>query len=201
MEEKESSLRDQILQISRDLLFNDGYQSLSMRKIAGKIGVSATSIYLHFKNKDELIHTLIEESVDDLSAFIENHVNRQSGCIDRFKATVQSYVEFALNNPEKYEIIYIVQPFKMSRFPKEKFRKIRRSYEWLADVLIECVNEGLMILEDPLLAAYSVWAQVHGIVSVVLSQRLDARINKECFINESIELITHGFLLKQQVYK
>jgi len=104
-----------------------------------------------------------------------------------------------LSNPEKYDIIYAVQPTAMSRYPKEKFRKVRRSYELLVDVIEEGKAEGLMALEDPVIAAYSIWAQLHGVVSVVLSQRLDSRINKDHFIQESLDIIIHGFLVKTTV--
>lgn len=199
MDIKELSLRDKILETSRHLLFNEGHKSLSMRNIAKKVGVSATSIYLYFENKDDLIHTLIEESVEELSASIEREVHYKVGCIAKFEATMQAYVNYALNNPEKYDIIYTVQPTAMSRYPKEKFRKVRRSYELLVDVFEEGKAEGLMALEDPVIAAYSIWAQLHGVVSVVLNQRLDSRINKDRFIQESLDIIIHGFLVKTTV--
>ena len=66
MSEAEQSLRDRILQTSRSILFSKGYDAISMRKIAGLVGVSATSIYLYFENKNHLVHTLIEESVEEL---------------------------------------------------------------------------------------------------------------------------------------
>jgi len=114
-------LRDEILEISRSMLFEDGYKSLSMRKIATKAGVSATSIYLYFENKDHLLHTLIEESVEDLSRHIEKNALQVEHCIDRFKAIIRGYVDFGLTYPEKYEIIYKVKSDSMARYPKEKF--------------------------------------------------------------------------------
>ena len=101
MAKEEVPLREKILEISREYLFSDGYSSLSMRKIAGEIGVSATSIYLYFENKDHLVHTLIEESVEDLSVALEEGVKGKVGTIDRFKAITRSYIDFALENPEK----------------------------------------------------------------------------------------------------
>ena len=50
----DDDLRRSILVTSRELLVREGYSSLSMRKIARSIGYSATSIYLHFKSKDQL---------------------------------------------------------------------------------------------------------------------------------------------------
>lgn len=196
---EEVPLRDQILEISRHLLFEEGYKSLSMRKIAKHADVTATSIYLYFENKDHLLHTLIEESVEELSRFIESKALPKTDSIERFKAIVESYVEFGIGNPEKYEIIYKVRPDAMSRYPKEKFRKARRSYELLVETIEESVSKGLMEVENPVVAAYSIWAQLHGIVSVVLNKRLDSRINQQQFLEDSIELVVQGFLVRTTV--
>jgi len=199
MSKKEISLREKILDTSRHLLYNDGHTSLSMRGIAKKVGVSATSIYLHFDNKDHLLHTLIEESVEALSVAIEERVDESSDIISQFESIINGYVDFALSHPEKYQIIYMVRSEAMSRYPKEKFRRARRCYELLVKVIASGVKEGLMEERDPLTAAYSIWAQLHGIITVVLNQRLDSRINKDHFIKESIRHIVEGFLVRTQV--
>lgn len=196
---EENPLRDQILDISRHMLFEDGYTSLSMRKIAKKANVSATSIYLYFENKDHLLHTLIEESVEDLSHFIESRALDVTDNIERFKKIVESYVDFGLQNPEKYEIIYKVRPESMARYPKEKFRKARRAYELLVKTIEDGVKAGDMEVEKPLVAAYSIWAQLHGVVSVVLNKRLDSRIDQKQFIEDSIEHVVQGFLVRTTV--
>jgi AcrR family transcriptional regulator len=170
-----------------------------MRGIAKKVGVSATSIYLHFDNKDHLLHTLIEESVEALSVAIEERVDESSDIISQFESIINVYVDFALSHPEKYQIIYMVRSEAMSRYPKEKFRRARRCYELLVKVIASGVKEGLMEERDPLTAAYSIWAQLHGIITVVLNQRLDSRINKDHFIKESIRHIVEGFLVRTQV--
>lgn len=196
---EEVPLRDQILDISRHLLYQEGYKALSMRKIANQADVSATSIYLYFENKDHLLHTLIEESVEDLSRFIESKALSKTDSIERLKVITESYVQFALEFPEKYEIIYKVRSDSMARYPKEKFRKARRAYELLVKTIEESVSKGLMEVEKPVVAAYSIWAQLHGVVSVVLNERLDSRINRDQFIEDSIEHVVQGFLVRTTV--
>lgn len=199
MSDNDNSLRDKILDTSRDLLFNKGHTSLSMRRIAKEVGVSATSIYLHFDNKDHLLHTLIEESVEELSSSIELNYNENTSVITQFESVIQGYINFALNNPEKYQIIYMVKSDAMARYPKEKFRRARRCYELLVKIITKGVAEQVMEEEDPITAAYSIWAQLHGVISVVLNQRLDSRINQEQFLKKSIHHIVVGFLVRTQV--
>lgn len=196
MSEEELSLREKILNTSRHFLFTQGYSSLSMRKIAKQVGVSATSIYLYFENKDHLVHTLIEESVEELSVAIEQSAAQKVTTVDKFEAIVRGYVDFAMANPEKYQVIYMVLSSEMSRYPKEKFRKARRGYGLLESVIKNGIEEGLMELDEPRIAAYSIWAQLHGVISVVLNQRLDSKIERNKFIEESIEHIVQGFLVR-----
>lgn len=177
-------------------MFTKGYSSLSMRKIAKEIGVSATSIYLYFENKDHLVHTLIEESVEELSRAIEQSAAQKISTIDKFEAIIRAYVEFAMSYSEKYQVIYVMLSSEMSRYPKEKFRKARRGYALLESVIKKGIEEGLMELDEPQIAAYSIWAQLHGVISVVLNQRLDSKIDRNKFIEESIEHIVQGFLVR-----
>jgi|DeeseametaMP1786_FD_contig_21_1752426_length_1189_multi_19_in_0_out_0_2 AcrR family transcriptional regulator len=199
MSESEISLREKILNTSRRLLYNNGYKALSMRAIAKEVGVTATSIYLHFENKDHLLHTLIEESIEELSVSIEERVDEQASVVAQFETIIRAYSDFALSNSEKYEIIYMVRPEAMSRYPKEKFRRARRCYELLVKVIEQGVILGLMDEEDPLTSAYSIWGQLHGVISVVLNQRLDSRIDKAQFIEKSIQNIIEGFLVRTKV--
>lgn len=196
MSKTEITLRDKILEASRNVLFTKGYDALSMRKIASATDVSATSIYLYFKNKDHLVHTIIEESVEELSAAIESAASNVRGTINKFETIIRSYVDFAMKQPEKYQVIYMVKPDAMGRYPKEKFRKTRRGYALLEAVIQQGIEEGIMELERPMTAAYSIWAQLHGIIDVVFNQRLDSRIDKDQFIEDSIDQIIHGFLVR-----
>jgi len=196
MSKTEITLREKILEASRRVLFTNGYEAFSMRKIASATGVSATSIYLYFKNKDHLVHTIIEESVEELSSAIESGEANVKGTINKFEAIIRSYMDFAIQQPEKYQVIYMVKSEAMGRYPKEKFRKARRGYALLESVIQQGVDEGIMELDKPMIAAYSIWAQLHGIIDVVLNQRLDSRIDRQYFIEESIDQIIQGFLVR-----
>lgn len=192
-------LRDRILEASRQFLIEDGLRALSMRRIAKRIGISATSIYIYFENKDHLVHTLMEESLEQLAARIEESAAGETNPVRKFRSIINAYIDFAFQNPENYQIIYLVQPGTMAPFPQDKFRKSRRSFELLVGVIEEGVKEGSMQADAPLIAAYSIWAQLHGVVSVVLTQRLDKRINQDEFIREATEQIIQGVMGKTSI--
>jgi AcrR family transcriptional regulator len=188
------SLREDILEVSRTLLVNDGFGKMSMRKIAKRAGVSATSIYLHFQNKDELLLALIESSIAKLAEALNENLADSDDSITKLEKMAQSFVTFALENTQEYEIIYMVRPEEMPKFPKEKFQQIRKIYELLAGILSEGVSKGSLKVEDPLMSAYTLWAQLHGVASVIISQRLDTRIPSDEFVSQAVDHIIQGFI-------
>lgn len=188
------SLREDILEVSRSLLVKDGFGKMSMRKIAKRAGVSATSIYLHFQNKDELLLALIESSIAKLAAALEENLEGSDDSITKLEKMARAFVDFALNNPQEYEIIYMVRPEEMPKFPKEKFQQIRKIYEMLAEIIGEGKKSGALQVDDPLMSAYMLWAQLHGVASVIISKRLDTRIPNDEFVSQAVDHIIQGFI-------
>lgn len=195
-ETQEISLKQRIVVAARQVLLSDGYRNFSLRKIAREIDVSATSIYLHFESKDDLVHTLMEEAIKRLNNQLEACIDEYEDPIAKLNALAHEYVNFALENPREYQVIYLISSDEMSRYPKEKFRKARKGYEIVTQVLQEGVGSGLIAEEKPRMAAYTFWAQLHGVMSVVLSQRLDTRIGQHEFIEEAIDHIIKGYQVR-----
>ena len=162
-------LRDRILDTARELMISDGYRNLSMRKIARRIGVSATSIYLHFDHKDHLLHSLMEEAIDRLNGKLEEAAGLSDDPAERLENVARAYIRFSLEHPYQYQIIYAVRSEEMSRYPREKFRRARRGYELLEEIIDEGTRQDLFDEDNPRIAAYSFWAQLHGLMSVVHS--------------------------------
>lgn len=192
------SLRNEILQVSKDLLIKEGFGKISMRRIAGRANITATSIYLHFESKDDLLLTLIEESIKKLKQALSDAVNdavtKEYGLIDQLRILADTYINYALDHPQEYEIIYMVRPEEMPRYPKDKFRDVRSAYELIANIIREANHNEYAEAEDSLISAYTFWAQLHGVVSVILNKRLDTRIPQSTFIDQSIQHIIKGFI-------
>lgn len=191
-----TDLKTRIIDAARQVLLSEGYRNFSMRKIASEIGVSATSIYLHFEKKDELVHTLMEEAIERLNSRLKAQAEKHEEPMAKLEALAREYSRFALNHPREYQVIYLISSDEMARYPKEKFRKARKGYEIVTSVLEEAVQTGLINEAKPRMAAYTFWAQLHGVMSVVLSKRLDTRIDQEEFIEEAIDHIIQGYQVR-----
>jgi AcrR family transcriptional regulator len=190
-------LRRVILDTTRHLLVQDGYKSLSMRKIAREIGYSATSIYLHFENKDALFHALIDEGMERLLAKLkEAEVEYPDDPSARLQAICRRYVDFGLHNPEYYEVMFMLHPEHMERYPAEKYRRARRNLDVIAATLSDGVEQAIFDVKDPRVTASTIWSALHGAVSLLLVQRVDIRIDQADFIESTIAFILQGVLYK-----
>jgi len=191
------SLREEILDVSKELLLKHGFSKISMRKIAKKADVSATSIYLHFENKDDLLLVLVEESIANLNKVLRSALDETASPIEQLESLADAYVGYAMENPQEYEIIYMVRPEEMPKYPKEKFQLVREIYELLAGIIERGKERNLFDVEDPLVSAYTLWAQIHGVVSVILGKRLDTRVPIERFLDLAIDHIIQGFIVQK----
>lgn len=189
---KNGDLRRLILDTTRHLLVQEGYQNLSMRKIARSIDYSATSIYLYFDSKDALLHTLIDEGMTRLYESLSEA--QQANPVERLEALCERFITFGLDNPEYYEIMFLLHPEHMERYPAEKYRRARRNLDVIAATLSEGVDEGCFRVADPRVSASAVWASLHGAVSLLLAERVDIRIDREAFIRTTIQQTIRGYV-------
>ncbi len=193
----DSDLRREILDAARRLLVTEGYNSLSMRKIARAIGYSATSIYLHFDSKEALFFTLIEEGMEMLYRGLVRAARGSTSPAERLERVCERYVRFGLENPEYYEIMFMVHSEKLGRFPPEKYRQARKGLELIAALLRDGSRRRQFEVEDPFMAAGVIWSSLHGAVALLLARRLDAGLDTNAFADMAVRVTLRGFLMPE----
>ena len=184
-----ADLRRAILDEARRLLVADGYDRLSMRKIAAAVGCSATSIYLHFEGKDALTHALIDEGMAGLLAALTNALDAADDrdAHGRLDALGHAYVRYGLANPEYYEVMFQLHPERMARYPAESYRRARRNVEVFAETLAAGAAAGALRLDAPAdVAAGALWTALHGLVSLSLAERIDRRVAGPAFVDAAV---------------
>jgi AcrR family transcriptional regulator len=172
----------------------DGYDALSMRKIARAVGCSATSIYLHFESKDALTHALIDEGMRRLYGVLSAEAERHADPAARLDALGRAYVRFGLDNPEYYQVMFQLHPERMARYPAADYRRARRNVELFADALADGVASGaLRVAPSPDVAAHVLWTALHGLVSLLLAERVDVRVAGDAFIDAAVRQALAAF--------
>lgn len=187
-----SDLRSLILDASRDLLLAEGVDGLSMRKIAHKIGYSPTALYLHFAHKDAILHAHLEEGLGLLHGALETALADASDAdtAGRLRALAEAYVRWGEDNPARYEVMFLLHPRHMERYPPEKFRIARRTLSLFSDVL---AHDGYDA-EVARVAGSAAWAQLHGFVALQIARRFDVRLPADALRDAVVDSVVRGAL-------
>lgn len=187
-----TDLRSIILDQSRSILLEYGFDRFSMRKIAQAVGCSATSIYLYFKNKDDLLHALIEEGFERMYQTLSMLNISDNDPLNSIKVLCRGFIDFGLMNPEYYEIMFQLHPKHMERYPVEKYRKARRNIDMIMHQLVEGNHQEIFYIDNARVVANVILATLHGAVSLLNAGRVDSRVARESFIETIIASIMAG---------
>jgi AcrR family transcriptional regulator len=135
--------RREILDSAREIFISDGYDKFSMRKLAEKIDYSPTTIYLYFKNKDDLLFAICEEFFANFFTQL-NHIRSVSqDPIETLRQAVLYLIDFGLKNPNQYKLIFFTKSVYGTREELvEKESMARNTYFVFKEIVQDCINAG-----------------------------------------------------------
>ncbi|MGH9279782.1 MAG: TetR/AcrR family transcriptional regulator, partial [Acidimicrobiales bacterium] len=135
----------------------------SIRAIADAVGVSPPSIYLHFADKDALIHAVCELQFRRLDAIVAETQGDADDPVERLCRRGQAYVRFGVEHPEHYRLMLMGK----SHFDgSESSLPGAGSFMALVDNVQACMDAGAFAPDDPVAVATVLWAAVHGVTSL-----------------------------------
>jgi AcrR family transcriptional regulator len=139
-----NNTKDIILACARDQYLSDGYKGLSMRKIADKAGISATAIYRHFSNKEELFHRLVKKGFGTYTRYLLPALDEVSA-EQRFKKTMEYALDFILQQPKYFELIFVKSETKDELANFDDLRVDSKiSFDFYTARINECIEEGYL---------------------------------------------------------
>lgn len=197
--EKEAK-RERILKTAMELFLDEGFENVSMRKIAERIEYSPASVYLHFKDKDELLHALHLQGFEKLFSMQTTAADVKDP-LERLKAHGRVYMKFALENPEYYDLMFIKRGAGRKILESKEWYVGHRSYELLKDNVRDCMQKELIYEADLESATFALWSFVHGMASLIIRQRciMLPENQLDSVIENSINFITDSLVSKRKV--
>lgn len=170
-ERQKTEMRKAILSAALGLFSDEGYDNVTMRKIADEIEYSVGTIYLYFKDRDEIFFELHEMGFEE---FYKRQfaVQNVKDPLQRLTDHGLAYIQFAIDQPQYYDLMFI------SRIPA---KTIKKQHEWISgnrtyDILKLNISQakaaGYFKNIDVEVAAFSLWSFVHGISSLFVRDRM-----------------------------
>jgi AcrR family transcriptional regulator len=163
-------LHAQILAAAERLLLETGDEAaVSIRAVAEAVGVTPPSIYLHFRDRAELVFAVCEEQFGNLDAAMQEAVDGIDDPIARLEARGRAYIGFGLANPEHYRVLMMGRADTTpDRFVDERLAATSAFEHLLEDVTAAVAATGRA--DDVNLVACSLWSAVHGVTSLLIAK-------------------------------
>ncbi len=175
-EAEKQQLKSLIIDAARDLFVSKGVEAVSMREIAKMIGYSATSIYLHFKDKEALLRAICDTDFLALASSLNNILQIEDP-VDRMIALGQGYAEFALTHPNHYRLMFMTPHVTcdIDNPNVERNNAEQDAYMQLKTVVAAVYEAGRFRkkLTDVDLIAQTIWAGMHGVCSLEITMAGD----------------------------
>ena len=170
-EREKKEMRELILTTATNLFLERGYESVSMRNIAEVMEYSPATIYLYFKDKNELLYALSEEGFRRFFSYLQK-VNDIADPLEKLKALGKAYIQFALENMVYYDLMFLMRGPMESDHTDGMWELGMKSHGVLTSAVNQCIEKGYFNESDPDKTAFMIWSFVHGAVTFKIRDRM-----------------------------
>jgi AcrR family transcriptional regulator len=202
-------LRQAILAASRDIAAREGWQSVSIRKVAEQIEYSPPTIYEHFTSKEALLVELMREGFRLLMERVRAGDRPAASPQARIRAVALAYWDFAWDYPELYQVMHglggvpfcfdpAIEPAESapnSSDPGQFSPEAKAVFQFVMDAIKELVGGGEHDCEAREAAVHILWATLHGLVALTMAGRIEGGRAQAALVERAVR----DFLAAQRV--
>ncbi|CAH0996689.1 hypothetical protein EMA8858_02823 [Emticicia aquatica] len=171
-EREKVEMKRQILDAARRLFLEQGFEKTSIRNIAEVIEYSAGTIYLYFKDKNEILFALHVEAFGALTQAMQAGIISKTDPFERLVALGKHYLKYAFENPELYDLMFVMTaPIETLECREEIWCDGERAFDTLKFVVEDCMKAGYFAGEDSESISVMMWSLVHGLATLHLRRR------------------------------
>jgi AcrR family transcriptional regulator len=185
------NLRRALLDEALATIRTDGVDALTLRSIGARLGVSRTALYRHFADKRALLTAVATEGFGTLRRKLLAAWEEGGRDETAFRAMGAAYVDFALENPSHYRVMFGGFVDQESRDP-ELSAEATAAFETLVHALAALQVDSVVRNDDTVLMASHVWALVHGVAMLGVDGRISEPGAVEVLLRYSVDRLLTG---------
>ncbi len=186
-----ADFRERLCEVATDIYVAKGPDGLNMRELAAQLGVSAMTPYRYFKDKDEILSAIRARAFNRFADKLEAALARTGSPPERSQAVGRAYVQFALEQPCCYRLMFDLSAPRLAPLP-ELFAAERRARATMTDHVRLMVKEGYY-QGDPELIGPVLWSGVHGVVTLHLAGKLAEGGEFETILAETMRVLRSAY--------
>jgi AcrR family transcriptional regulator len=163
--------RAEILDAAERIFVAEGYEGATIRKIADEVGVSSTALYMHFRDKDEILHEICFAAMQALLEQNSQIAAQPIDSVTRVRLMLEAYVRMGLEHPNAYRLVFCSPQRADGGAVEAATAEIgAQCYARYAGVVREIAQEGRLRIGDADSAAQALWAACHGLVALMITR-------------------------------
>jgi AcrR family transcriptional regulator len=164
-EREREEIRARILDAARELFATEGYEHVTMRRIAEAIEYSPTTIYNHFEDKDDLVRALCE---DDFSRLLQvfREEDPPADPVEWIRRLARAYARFGLELPNHYRFMFMTPHKRENHCPPSPGDQ---SFEMLRIAVKMAIETGQFRPENIDTVSQVLWASLHGVIALLIT--------------------------------
>jgi AcrR family transcriptional regulator len=171
---------------------DEGLAAVSLRRLAGSLGVTAPALYAHFSGKDELLEAVAEEEFTRLMTRLVEATEGIAAPVDRVVAQCHAYVDHALEHPALFQAMTRFRPAWAPQPAAPELPIASKAFELSAAAVQDAIDARDFGEPDVLLASLTLWSAVHGVATVLLARPgLDAA-DERALVDSVISSVVEG---------
>lgn len=136
--------KENIIGQARIQFLENGFQQISMRSIAKRLGCSHGAIYYHFKSKAELFYAVVEDDFSKLNLVLEDSIKGSQDESIKLHNLFLSFIEFGLNNQSQYEFMFLTKNTEVDSLSQvaanQSYQKFAQTVQFLSKKELKIID-------------------------------------------------------------
>lgn len=169
--EKEA-LKELILKGAKKLFLEKGIEQTTIRNIAKEIDYSVGTVYVYFKDKNDILHDLHSIGFLELRCYFQELFTIEDP-MERLKKMGRIYIKFALENQEMYDLMFNIKaPIEfVENLERKEWHEGSAAFLTLKETVAECMYMGHFKGHSAEPLSFMIWSLVHGMCCLEIRQR------------------------------
>jgi len=203
--EEVKTVKNEILETALSLMCEDGFDALTMRKLALRLKMTAANIYNYYTNKDDLYLAIQTKGFQMLVDRFDEIASSSLMPLEKMSSMMRAYLSFGIENPDYYEIMLSRNTPKYADYkntPMEPTAYLEKQTalkvaEITTNVILELSDgKSSLSVDDAKYRTIIVWSALHGVVNLYNSRVLQEVEEKAIpLIDKLVKDLMQGFVI------
>jgi AcrR family transcriptional regulator len=191
--------RAEILDAAKRLFVEEGYAATTIRRIAAKLGVSSTALYVYFPDKDAILVEICDATFAGLIVELDEVRSGSTDPLVALTKSLERYIRFGLEHPNEYELTFGTRRAKeLQKLKTENENLGMQAFGRFYDCVDAVVRAGLTNVSDTRRLTQQLWAAIHGLVVLLLLRSEFPWTELDSLISGHVTMLVCGVTKQQE---